>query len=174
MTFDPFAVFALPRSFEIDRAALQRAWLAEASRWHPDRFADPVQRREAEGRSAEINRARVVLEDDEQRADALLALLGGPGRGEDKSLPEGFLMEVMEVREELQDAMASGDASRRAEVERWADEQRAAHRRRVADLFARAGGREDGATRAEIRRELNAWRYVERLIEQLDPDYKAP
>lgn len=174
MSFDPFAVFALPRAFEIDRAALQRAWLAEASRWHPDRFADPVQRGEAEGRSAEINRARVVLEDDEQRADALLLLLGGPGRGEDKSLPDGFLMEVMEVRERLEEAVASGDALRRTEVERWADEQRAAHRRRVADLFARADGRDDGAALADIRRELNAWRYIERLIEQLDPDYKAP
>lgn len=174
MTFDPFAVFDLPRSFEIDRAALQRAWLAEASRWHPDRFADPVQRREAERRSAEINRARVVLEDDEQRADALLSLLGGPGRGEDKSLPDGFLMEVMEVRERLEEAVASRDGSRRAEVERWADEQRAAHRRRVAELFARADGRDDGAALADIRRELNAWRYIERLIEQLDPDYKAP
>lgn len=174
MTFDPFAVFALPRSFEIDRAALQRAWLAEASRWHPDRFADPVQRREAEHRSAAINRARVILEDDEQRADALLALLGGPGRGEDKSLPDGFLMEVMEVREGLEEAVASGDGSRRAEVERWADEQRGAHRRRVADLFARGDGRAEGAALADIRRELNAWRYIERLIEQLDPDYKAP
>ncbi len=174
MIVDPFAVFALPRTFEIDRAALQRAYLAEAARWHPDRFADPVQRREAESRSAEINRARVILEDDEQRADALLALLGGPGRSEDKSLPDGFLMEVMEVRERLEEAVASGDAQRRSEVQRWADERRAAHRRRVAELFASADGRAGDPALADIRREMNAWRYIERLIEQLDPDYRAP
>lgn len=174
MSPDPFAVFALPRSFEIDRATLQRAWLAEAARWHPDRFADPVKRREAEHHSAAINRARVILEDDEQRADALLALLGGPGRSDDKTLPDGFLAEIMQVREELQDAMASGDAQRRTEVQRWADEQRAAHRSRVAELFRRAGGRAGDPALTDIRRELNAWRYIERLIEQLDPDYKAP
>jgi hypothetical protein len=43
--------------------------------------------------------------------------------------------------------------------------QRGEYEGRVARLFAQ------GAETVEIRRELNAWRYIERLIEQLDPNY---
>jgi len=168
MPFDPFATLGLPRAYAVDRAALQRAYLTQAARWHPDRFSDLLQRRHAEQRSAEINAARVCLEDDEHRADALLAMLGGPGKSDDKSLPDGFLMEILDVRSELEAAMQSGDATRKADVQKWADVQRAEYRDRVASLFAQAGEPPDKATLNAIRRELNAWRYIERLIEQLD------
>lgn len=167
--FDPFAVLGLERAYEIDRARLQRAYLAEAAKWHPDRFADPIERRDAEQRSADVNRARDILADDEQRADALLALLGGPGKSDDKSLPDGFLMDILEVRQQLEEAVESGDAQGRREVEQWADEQRAGYRRRVSELFRGAGGAADGEALGAIRHELNAWRYIERLIEQVDP-----
>jgi len=174
MAFDPFATLGLPRDFKIDRAPIQRAYLTEAAKSHPDRFADPLRRREAEQRSAEVNRARVILEDDEQRAECLLALLGGPGKSEDQTLPDGFLQEILEVRQELEEARRSGDAPRRAGVERWADEQRNAHRQRVEALFDGAKGPTTSESLRAVRHELNAWRYIERLIEQLDPDYKAP
>lgn len=169
MSFDPFAALDLSRDYDIDRARLQRAYLTEAAKWHPDRFSDPVKRSEAEQRSAEINRARVMLEDDEQRADALLMLLGGPGKSDDKSLPDDFLMEILDVRQELEEAMQSGDAQGKQKVEQWADEQRAAYRKRVAELFRSAGDPPDAETLQGIRLELNAWRYIERLIEQIDP-----
>ena len=41
----------------------------------------------------------------------------------------------------------------------------------VNRLFDALGERPDAPALAAIRRELNAWRYIERLIEQLDPDY---
>ncbi len=171
--FDPFAVLGLERHYAIDRPRLQRAYLSEAAKWHPDRFADPIERRQAEQRSAEVNRAREILEDDEQRAEALLALLGGPGKSDDKSLPDGFLMDILEVRQQLEAAMESGDAQGKREVEQWADGQRGQYRRRVGELFDEAGpGRGSEALRA-IRHELNAWRYIERLIEQIEPPHRA-
>lgn len=169
MPFDPFVTLGLPRGYAVDRAALQRAYLTRAAKWHPDRFIDPLERRQAEQRSAEINAARVALEDDEQRAAALLALLGGPGKSDDKSLPDGFLMEILDVRSELEEAMQSGDAAQKAGVEEWAEQQRTQYRDRVATLFNQAGEAPDEETLTAIRHELNAWRYIERLIEQLDP-----
>lgn len=169
MPFDPFATLGLPRGYAVDRAAVQRAYLTQAARWHPDRFSDPIARRDAEQRSAEINAARVALEDDEQRASALLALLGGPGKSDDKSLPDGFLMEILDVRSELEEAMQSGDATQKASVQKWAEQQRAQYRDRVAALFDQAGEKLDDESLTAIRHELNAWRYIERLIEQIEP-----
>jgi len=168
MPVDPFATLGLPRAYAVDRAALQRAYLTQAARWHPDRFTDLLQRRDAEQRSAEINAARIALEDDEKRAAALLVLIGGPGQSDDKSLPDGFLMEILDVRSELEAAVQSGDAEQKAGVKKWAAQQRTQYRDRVAALFDQAGESPDEATLTAIRHELNAWRYIERLIEQLD------
>lgn len=106
-----------------------------------------------------------------------MARLGGPAKEQDRSLPDGFLLEMMEVREAIEHAQASGDPR---EVERWrawANARRADYTRRVRGLFQRhaaAGRGVEEALRSEIRKELNGWRYVERLIEQLEPAPDAP
>lgn len=107
--------------------------------------------------AAELNDAKEVLLNPESRANALLELLGGPGKSEDRSLPDGFLLEMMEVRE----AVESGEGKDSGEWRAWAMERRREHERCVADAFESHDLR--GA-----RRHLNAWRYIERMIEQLD------
>ena len=79
-------------------------------------------------------------------------------------------MEMMEVRGEIEDAIASGGDAERARWEAWADEQRAEFVQDVTARFAAADGSQPEPL-AAIRTRLNAWRYIERLIEQLDPDY---
>ncbi|MGQ0629164.1 MAG: hypothetical protein ACT4PL_13825 [Phycisphaerales bacterium] len=139
---------------------VRRAFLARAAQAHPDRGA-------AEGEAAELNRARAALDDPESRAGVLLQRLGGASKEQDRSLPEGFLVRVMALREGLAEAQGAGGlAVEQAILE--AESQREGHMVRCAALFEdvrRGAGGE--ATLREIRRELNAWRYVERLIEQL-------
>jgi molecular chaperone HscB len=164
---DPFSLLGLPRRYDLDRSVIDAAYLRAVSALHPDRIADPVERAEAAGRAAEVNDARALLVDDEQRANALLGLLGGPGREEDKSLPDGFLMEIMEVRQELEAAIASADDAERERFERWADDERVRYRAEVTERFAAAASDPDPAVLAAIRTRLNAWRYIERMIESL-------
>jgi hypothetical protein len=82
-------------------------------------------------------------------------------------------VDVLELRSDMDDALASGDPARRSRVERVASERRAAHVEAVRALFATAtagappAGRCDPAILAALRRELNAWRYVERMREAL-------
>lgn len=78
-------------------------------------------------------------------------------------------MEMLEVRDQLEEAKRSRDPEDIARLEEWADQQRAMWIERVTTLFASHGESDD--RRDEIRESLNAWRYIERLIEQLDPDY---
>ena len=89
-----------------------------------------------------------------------------PSREADRSLPDGFLAEIMSLREELQDALASHDAAAAAKLDDWAKGRRAHH---IADVSARFDALSAPATPAQlmdIRKQLNAWRYIERMLEQ--------
>lgn len=165
---DAFDVLGLPARFDLDGARVERAYLARVAAVHPDLMAQGA---EADPKLAVLNRAKGVLQDGEKRANALLERLGGPGKSQDKSLPPGFLIAILETREAIEEALASKNAEERSRWERWAEEQRDEYQRRVGGLFTALGDSRNAATLQAIRQELNAWRYIERLIEQLDPHY---
>lgn len=174
--FDPFAVLGLARRFDLAHAEVQRAFLARSSQLHPDVAGDEADALEA---AAELNRARQVLENSESRADALLRLLGGPTREQERSLPERFLQEMMEIREAMQSETAAGDPAARQKWTEWARERRRGHEQRVGQMFAELLARvsnggtptpapaPNAAALRAVRTELNAWRYIERMMEQV-------
>lgn len=172
MPDDPWAQLGLPRTYVIDPAAVRRAYLARAGSIHPDH--SPLDEESAAAQSAALNRAKAILDDPERRAGELLRLLGGPSKEDDRSLPPAFLMEMMEVRERLETERTDADRER---WEAWGRERRAAHQSEVARLFQRLDTTPPNPStdppnpaRASIlksiRTELNAWRYIERLLEQ--------
>jgi len=162
MEDDPFQLLGLPQAFGIDRARVESAYLTRIAELHPDLAAgDP----DATAKTAGLNRARTILGDDEQRAVALLGLLGGPGGD---ALPDGFLMEIMDIRMQIEDEL--GDPEARTTWRAWADRRREGHMERVARFFEST----TPDSLAAVRMELNAWLYTERLIEQLDPDHRGP
>lgn len=169
-TNNPFSLLGLPETYEVDRAQIERAYRLRLSGVHPDTGgaagdpADPAD-------SAALNRARSILLSDEQRAIALLDLLGGPGAGDCKDLPDGFLMQVMLKRQEIEDAIESGGEDEREHWEQWGEQERRAYRLRVGTMFASLPDQPGERSLRELRVQLNAWRYIERLIEQLDPEY---
>jgi DnaJ-domain-containing protein 1 len=165
MPEDPFDLLGLPARFELEPAELERHYLARASALTLAPGGDTP---ESAGGWAALNDARTALADPETRANLLLARRGGPRPDQEKSLPPDFLAEMMEVRESVEAALAGGAPE---EIERWRSWAR--HRRRdiISDLaqaftllppVAGAGALKD------IRVKLNAWRYVERLVEQLE------
>jgi len=168
MQEDPFTQLGVPASFDLDEAALTRAWLAMSATLHPDRATDPGNDSEIARRSAQVNAARETLADPERRANALLAKLSGPASDECKDLSDGFLMDIFEVREAMEEAVSSGDASDKEAFERIASDRRAGHIERVGELFVAFKSEPCDGTLHEIRVELNAWRYIERMIESLD------
>lgn len=174
---DAFDELGLPARFDLTAAQVRSAYLARAAAVHPDHAqgAGTGLPGEQDGASARLNHARAVLSDPEQRGEALLARLGGPAKEADRSLPDGFLIEMMEVREQLDASVSAGDSSGVSRWVAWADERRAEHMARVGELFASvsgpaAGGAEpkDRTVLTRVRKELNAWRYIERMIEQIE------
>jgi len=164
---NPFQLLGLPIAFDLDEAALRRAFLAKVLAIHPDLAnAD-----DSQGQSADLNHARELLSNPESRGNILLALLGGPTKEADKSLPPAFLMEIMETREAIETALASGNPEERARWSDWGIKQRQTYVTQVRDMFAALGTTPSESALKHIRTMLNAWRYIERLIEQLDPAY---
>ncbi len=169
---DPFDALGLPPRFDLEIEDIERAYLARAAALHPDLASGDAEARElGERASAALNGARRVLRNAERRAGALLSRLGAPDKGEDRSLPDGFLIEILEVREQVESAQASGDPEQVARWEAWGEQERARYTELVSGLFGALGEAPAPEALREIRTKLNAWRYIERLIEQLDPDY---
>ena len=165
MTRNPFQTLGLPERFDLEPAAVERAYLARISALHPDLSgagdADPD---EQDRLAAALNDAKAELLDAERRAEALLALRGGPGKADDKTLPPGFLMEILKVREEMEAELAADAEAARTKWAAWSAGRRAAHAAELAPLFAAAATPE---VLKQIRRVLNQWRYTERLVERL-------
>ncbi len=169
---DPFGVLGLAPRFDLDPDEIERAYLARAGALHPDLASGDVDAVDRAARaSAALNEARRVMRDAERRAGALLKVLGGPGKGEDKSLPVGFLVEMLETREQIESALDSGDPAQIARWESWAERERERSIELVSGLFKALDESPGPDSLREIRTRLNAWRYIERLIEQLDPAY---
>ncbi|MEM9418314.1 MAG: Fe-S protein assembly co-chaperone HscB [Planctomycetota bacterium] len=159
---NPFETFDLTPAFDLDLEALHQRFLAASAENHPDRFTDPLDQADAAERSSEINHAYRTLTDPEARANALLAVLGGPAPEDDKSLPPTFLMEMMAVREELEDAEAANDAAALSRLRQDAQNKRQHHVDQLSTLFAA-----DPVDGKAVRLELNAMRYIERMLEQM-------
>jgi len=171
---DRFAVLGLPRKFEIDLGAAEAAYKELSRQLHPDRFAkaDPRARKAALGRTVEINDAWRTVKDPVKRAQYLLELAGFGLAGDDRqtedelrktkqvAAPPTFLMEILELREELGEAQRAGDA---VKVAFMAEEMRARAAETMKTLGAAlgAGKFEEGA------RTLVALRYYQRFLEEV-------
>lgn len=169
---NPFQILGLEPSLRLKPSEIDRAYLDRIATAHPDANpdADPAVD------SATLHAAKQTLKDPERRANALLAHLGGPSSEANKALPTTFLVEIMETREQVEAELAQNAEAARERWGAWADAERARYIDTLAPLFDRAadptGDPADNAgVRDQIRIQLNAWRYVERLAEQLDPDY---
>lgn len=168
---NPFRTLGLTPCYEINQDQVQHAYLERLALAHPDAGELAGVERGNEHDAAALNQARDTLLSHERRAVALLALLGGPDASACKDLPDGFLMEIMGRREEIEEQLSAGGEDARQRWEDWAQDERARYRQSVGALFAALGEGRSAESLSRIRIELNAWRYIERLIEQLDPEY---
>ncbi len=164
MNQDPFAELGLPRQMDLDEQALSSAFLVRSASVHPDRFLDPLDQADAAEKAAALNEAHQVLRDPEARADALVVLLGGPTAEQEKTLPPQLLMEMIEIREELEQAQADQDQPTLTRLANWAQEQKKDHLQAIGAYLDQ--GAEASSLKA-ARIELNALRYIERALEAL-------
>ena len=107
-----FELFGLPTQFTLDGSLLSSQFRELQKRFHPDNFAAASERDRvmAVQKATEINDAYQVLKAPISRAEYLIELNGIELRGEQQTLQDPmFLMEQMELREELEAVEQSSD-----------------------------------------------------------------
>ncbi|HYD97092.1 MAG TPA: Fe-S protein assembly co-chaperone HscB [Noviherbaspirillum sp.] len=134
-----FELFHLPQRFDVDPAALDKAYHEVQNRVHPDKFtnATDTEKRVAMQWATRANEAYQTLRNPYKRAAYLCELNGVDLQTESNTaMPREFLMQQMEWREALDDA--------RAELDLGALEQLDAELRAVRQAeLARIGERLD-------------------------------
>lgn len=106
-----FALFDLQPSFRLDLELLAARYRELARSVHPDRFADASEReqRVALEQSASLNEAYSTLKSAPRRARYLLALRGPELPLEVTVQDPDFLLQQMQLREELEDLHDNAD-----------------------------------------------------------------
>ncbi len=168
---DYFALLGLPRTYAIDEKKLNAAFRGLARAVHPDRFTGESQEAQslANRLSAEVNQAFHVLSDPVRRADYLLELAGGPSAAEMREVPDGFLADVMVLREEIDQAKSADDGDA---IERHRESiaaRRQDNMEQIADL-AETSADLGAPERNLMRRLLNSMKYFDNLLQELAAD----
>ena len=136
---DPFAILGIAPSFDVDLGAIEQTHRELSRALHPDRYvgAGSSERREALARAMEVNEAWRIVRDPIRRAEALLQR-NGVTVAEDRAPPADpeFLMEMLEQREALSEAIAAKDRDAVARLAAAVRTRAEATERGVADGFA--------------------------------------
>ncbi|MBU6122227.1 iron-sulfur cluster co-chaperone HscB C-terminal domain-containing protein [Hymenobacter siberiensis] len=111
MSPDYFAFYGLPHSFRPDETALKRLYYAKSRETHPDFHATTSPENQAEMlRQATLNtNAYRTLSDPDQRMAYLLRENGLLEEGKQEQLPPDFLMDMMDLNEELMELGMDAD-----------------------------------------------------------------
>jgi len=149
---DSFERLGLPRRFAVDPGELERNYLARSREVHPDFDTGD------EDAAAALNEAYSTLREPFRRAEHLLHLSGGPSASEDKALPPAFLMEMLDLREEIESARGSPERVSRIEAELMGRTK--SLETSLAKLF-------ESNELPAIRRDLNCVRYLGNLLRDL-------
>ena len=166
-----FERLGLPGRFSVDLDAVERAYLARSREVHPDfhGLADADRQRASLEETAALNEAYLTLKDPFRRAEYLLTLFGGPTAQEEKNLDQAFLMEMMDLRERIEEASDAESNDLRSELTARLGRITGGISEQFEKLEQSA---EESAARSQgliaVRQLLNAAKTVRTLLRDLD------
>ena len=104
-----FEIFGLPIQLKVDSLALPKKYFELSRKFHPDFFANatPSEQQRALEITANLNKALKTFQHPDDTIKYVLQLKGLLEEEEKYQLPPDFLMEVLEINENLMDAADS-------------------------------------------------------------------
>jgi molecular chaperone HscB len=113
-----FQLFNIPVTLNPDKQLLKQKFYELSRKYHPDFFTQETEMEQAEALelSSQVNKAYKTLKSQNETIRYVLMQKGMLKEEEKYQLPPDFLMEVMELNEQLQDANLDGDAAKMADV----------------------------------------------------------
>jgi len=108
-----FELFELPISLHPDTRQLKQKFYALSRKFHPDFYTQESELEQAEAleKSSQINKAFKIFQDGDETIKYVLQLKGLLQEEEKYDLPPAFLMEVMELNEQMMEAKMDGEAA---------------------------------------------------------------
>jgi molecular chaperone HscB len=162
-----FSLFGLPEQFDVDLAALSRAYQTLAQVTHPDKFASgsSAQKLAAVQKNAQVNDGYQVLKKPLSRAEHMLELRGMTLQHEQQTMqdPE-FLMQQMEWREQLSEIDQQDDPIGALES---LDDEIAAEIRSDIEVLARALKPNEPQANQLAANQIRKLKFLEKLRAQI-------
>ena len=165
-----FELFGLQPAFSLDAEALEKSYREIQSQVHPDRFAHAgdAERRASLQWTTRVNEAYRTLKSPVQRASHILSLHGVDVAFEtNTAMPQNFLMQQMELRESLEDAVATKNLPALASLQSKIEDDKASLERQIG---AAIDERQDYPAAAGLVRELQ---FLEKLEAEIDGAYES-
>src|SRR5688500_5612570 len=106
-----FELFEIPVQLVVDSSSLQKKFIELSRKYHPDYFATQSSEKQAEVLeiSASLNKAWKTFQNPDETIKYVLRSKGLLEEEEKFQLPPGFLMEMMEINEQLAEAKMDGE-----------------------------------------------------------------
>jgi molecular chaperone HscB len=100
-----FELFEIPVQLKVDKASLPKKFFELSKKYHPDYFANESMEKQTEvlDKSALINKAFKTFQSEDETIKYVLQLKGLLEEEEKYKMPADFLMEVLEINEQLMD-----------------------------------------------------------------------
>lgn len=113
-----FELYDLPISLKIDAVQLKQKFYELSRKFHPDFFSHATHEEQADvlEKSALVNKAFKTFSKEEETIKYVLQLKGLLQEEEKYQLSSDFLMEVMELNEQLMEAKMDNDAPKIAQL----------------------------------------------------------
>lgn len=113
-----FELFEIPVSLKPDTQQLKQKFYALSRKYHPDFYTreNDFEQAEALEKSSQVNKAFKVFQNKDETIKYVLQLKGLLEEEEKYNLPPNFLMEVMELNEQMTDAKMEEDAGATAKL----------------------------------------------------------
>lgn len=176
---DPFEILGLEPSFRLEPKLLEKRHRDLSRALHPDRYAGrpALERRRALNQAIGVNEAFRVLRDPVRRASALLERYGvetSEQAPNSTAMPPEFLMEMMQLREELS---AARQQRRVAAIEGLAKQTRERQQQvveTIATEFDEISGSLPVANSQRLERlrgQIATLRFLRRLMEEIEVSY---
>lgn len=113
-----FELYDLPVSFHPDQNVVKHQFYALSKKYHPDFYINESQEKQEEvlELSTLNNKAFQVLKNPQKVLQYVLELKDVISEGENYTLPQSFLMEMMDVNETIMDLQFDADAAKLEDV----------------------------------------------------------
>lgn len=114
-----FELFDIPVQLKVDKSLLSAKFFELSKKYHPDYFVNSDDEAQAEAleKSALLNKAWKTFQNSDETIKYVLQLKGLLEEEEKYELPADFLMEVMEINEQLMDIESAPTAQLESRID---------------------------------------------------------